>query len=418
MSSSFRLSSSGSRNDASPSDAYSPSKTQQARTNYFTSPSKPKTLKGTKVTDANLKRKSEQVVGWARKPHGRLPQLLQQAHGVARREFEQTASGIVDSANAELNASNGTNLSTSTEEIRGPPALVMPPARQEQSAQGDDAPEDDTPSPTARVGSSSESTDDERERPSKYLRLDLECTQLVYDEGSDSAAGDTLSYAADSPSVPDFPDLPIQEGHPLITSELTENDGEPSKLCVLDVKAYAESCAVFPSSSPQAKTHSSPSARAHCRHLRILRYANSPPSINELLGTVYAKTGRSKVYRRPYYSAPGDVPPRAREFAGRTFRIPGDTIRSLGDFSAEAPVDLQLVPGSTPDVFGRMKPLTPDVPRGWRCWSYASDPPSRLAIATWLVEQMSKSSMSCRAEPPPPHSGATGLQLTLASNRA
>lgn len=103
-------------------------------------------------------------------------------------------------------------------------------------------------------------------------------------------------------------------------------------------------------------------------------YVYPPPTTSELLSTIEAYGLPKKIYRDPFYSNPGDVPYRPREYAGLVYHLKGDANRLS---TLEGWQTNTLDPLSTGD-----KPRIIS-PGGWE---FSGCPPSRRRIKVWLKD--------------------------------
>lgn len=107
-------------------------------------------------------------------------------------------------------------------------------------------------------------------------------------------------------------------------------------------------------------------------------HAAKPPSTAQLLANLAANGLSDVLYKDPFYSKAKDVPTGAREFAGKSFSIEGDSVRFLKPF---------LHFGMTPAVALAQQSAAnvriADVTR----WEFAERPPSKTAMREWLVRE-------------------------------
>ncbi|GAA6052660.1 hypothetical protein JCM3770_003916 [Rhodotorula araucariae] len=140
-----------------------------------------------------------------------------------------------------------------------------------------------------------------------------------------------------------------------------------------------------PLQTSQNTTDSSDSAVApapaprtdHPLSLRSFVFAESPPSATQLVRALERADQSYVVYKDPFYSKPADVPNRKREYAGRAFRIKGDTIQYLTSFVHHDALGAR--PAGETGAQGRRV-------RKVRTWEYAVRPPARAQMQDWLRE--------------------------------
>ncbi|OLL22088.1 DNA polymerase zeta catalytic subunit [Neolecta irregularis DAH-3] len=110
-------------------------------------------------------------------------------------------------------------------------------------------------------------------------------------------------------------------------------------------------------------------------HGALLCYKHAPPLTCELVDTLEIVGIPHVIYKDPFYSNEADVPDRAREFAGREFRLKSDGLAYLPLFDAAETVSA----GET--RVGRSQ---------MRVWRLASVPLSKSLTQTWLEEWKTK----------------------------
>ncbi|KAM5347076.1 hypothetical protein ACJ41O_010081 [Fusarium nematophilum] len=96
------------------------------------------------------------------------------------------------------------------------------------------------------------------------------------------------------------------------------------------------------------------------------------------------------IYQAAYYSKEKDVPGRMREYAGREFRLEGNTLPFLPEFDPAA---------TGPANFGLKREGRADKPNtnllykrqrkkcSWRSWEFANPPPTFDEVRSWLLEK-------------------------------
>ncbi|KAL8733631.1 MAG: hypothetical protein Q9166_002041 [cf. Caloplaca sp. 2 TL-2023] len=123
---------------------------------------------------------------------------------------------------------------------------------------------------------------------------------------------------------------------------------------------------------------------------RISCFAYSPPSTSELVSEFRKTKKPSIIYQAAYYSDKSDVPERAREYAGKEFRIESDTVAYLPDFDPT---------GTSTATFGEKHAIVVDKLAeeryyrqashkcSLRSWEIAERPPSYSEIQQWLLQE-------------------------------
>lgn len=133
-------------------------------------------------------------------------------------------------------------------------------------------------------------------------------------------------------------------------------------------------------------------------NLNCYVYALTPPSISSLLETVESSGIPSKIYQRPYYSNPNDVPEKPRAYGGVIYRLHGnhEYLKPLDDWqenNASSPINT-FTDLSLPYSSG---------------WEYGGgSPPSVRQVKMWLASE------EARAPPKKPRLGARSqVSLTV-----
>ncbi|CAM1501679.1 Fc.00g036630.m01.CDS01 [Cosmosporella sp. VM-42] len=123
---------------------------------------------------------------------------------------------------------------------------------------------------------------------------------------------------------------------------------------------------------------------------RTLIYLVRPPSATAVTASLKDHNVADVLYQDAYYSKEKDVPNRTREYAGREFRLQGNTLPFLPDFdaSANSPATYGLKQDFGLDKTG----LTRQYERQrrkctWRSWELASPPPSYDDVKIWWEEK-------------------------------
>jgi DNA polymerase zeta len=131
------------------------------------------------------------------------------------------------------------------------------------------------------------------------------------------------------------------------------------------------------------------SCRLHCKldNKKTFILFNRPvPKRSEVLSTIKP----SVIYTEPHYSNEEDVPDRAREWAGREFKLEGTTTPYLPDFdpsgtSAACHGEKVLIvyDHEADEPYFSYQRSECDL----RSWTFAKQPPSRVEIVKWLTEE-------------------------------
>ena len=111
-----------------------------------------------------------------------------------------------------------------------------------------------------------------------------------------------------------------------------------------------------------------------------------PPSVTEVVSTMQVNGLPDVIYQDAFYSNEKDVPPRAREYAGREFRLESNTIPYLPNFDGT---------GQSPAAFGMGSDLNTDRTRvdieysrqrrqcALKSWEFVEPPPSFGEVNDW-----------------------------------
>ncbi|KUI57071.1 DNA polymerase zeta catalytic subunit [Cytospora mali] len=128
--------------------------------------------------------------------------------------------------------------------------------------------------------------------------------------------------------------------------------------------------------------------------LNVLDYA--PPSAAEVCATMQDNNLPDVIYQDAFYSHEKDVPPRMKEYAGREFRLEGNTLPFLPDFDAT---------GQSPATFGLSVEANSENKKQTereyhrksrhctlRSWEIADLPPTFQEVSDWWAAKQKKSS--------------------------
>ncbi|KAK4168590.1 hypothetical protein QBC43DRAFT_358394 [Cladorrhinum sp. PSN259] len=146
--------------------------------------------------------------------------------------------------------------------------------------------------------------------------------------------------------------------------------------------------------------------------LRTMFVINSiPPSATEVRSTMQDASLPNVIYQDAFYSKDEDVPPRPREYAGREYRLSGNTVPYLPDFDDT---------GQSPATFGAEAEFGPDLGEmeyeqqksmcTLRTWEIASPPPTLDEVNKWWEDEQKK-----KARPQRPGSGKPLLVIPKAN---
>lgn len=130
---------------------------------------------------------------------------------------------------------------------------------------------------------------------------------------------------------------------------------------------------------------------------KVLLLAHGPPRASEILLEMRNERLPSIIYQDAYYSKEKDVPERAREYAGKEFKLESGTVPFLANFDPT---------GTSPASRGEKLAVTVDQSNeerlfrrrrfvcGLRTWEVQETPPARHEVQAWLDEQTEAMSRS------------------------
>ncbi|CAG9945520.1 unnamed protein product [Clonostachys rosea f. rosea IK726] len=119
---------------------------------------------------------------------------------------------------------------------------------------------------------------------------------------------------------------------------------------------------------------------------QTLVYAVPPPGPGEPLSSQQEDDVPTVIYQEPFYSKEKDVPTRMREYAGREFRLRGNTLPYLPDFDPTG--------GVSSTSRGQKSPYPPNSatkePSTLLSWDFAKLPPSYEEVESWWSQKQEK----------------------------
>lgn len=136
-------------------------------------------------------------------------------------------------------------------------------------------------------------------------------------------------------------------------------------------------------------------------------FAYAPPSASELTADLWKMKKPSMIYQDPYYSDSSDVPERAREYAGKEFKIGSNTVPFLPDFDPTGNSSATYGANATSVVdkvsqarYYRQAMKTCSL----RNWEIAEAPPSCSEVDGWIHQESlrsdtGESASAVRAQP-------------------
>jgi DNA polymerase zeta len=132
---------------------------------------------------------------------------------------------------------------------------------------------------------------------------------------------------------------------------------------------------------------------------------SAPPSAEEVCSTMQSNGLPDVIYQDAFYSNDEDVPPRPREYAGREYRLDGNTLPYLPDFDPT---------GQSPATFGVKPELQPDLSEmeliyekqqtqcTLRSWEIAEPPPTFAEVNSWWGQKQKRRTQKARSGRSPP----------------
>ncbi|PGH08313.1 hypothetical protein AJ79_06000 [Helicocarpus griseus UAMH5409] len=133
---------------------------------------------------------------------------------------------------------------------------------------------------------------------------------------------------------------------------------------------------------------------------KLFTFVPQCPPASEILPTIRDDGRPSVIYQPPHYSNEEDVPERAREYAGREFKLESTTVPYLFPFDPT---------GYSSAMFGEKSPIIIDKDAherennklrkscSLRTWEFAPSAPSLSEVMDWLEEETEKSKAAKRA---------------------
>ncbi|KAH6855272.1 hypothetical protein B0I37DRAFT_321731, partial [Chaetomium sp. MPI-CAGE-AT-0009] len=160
---------------------------------------------------------------------------------------------------------------------------------------------------------------------------------------------------------------------------------------IQEAKSSSEASRSRPPVTPSKTPSSPPRPNLHWSGQTTMFLINStPPSAAEVCSTMQLYGLPDVIYQDAFYSKDDDVPPRPREYAGREYRLDGNTLPYLPDFDAT---------GQSPATFGVKPDLAPDLSEmelrhekqqslcTLRSWEIAEPPPTFAEVSGWWDEK-------------------------------
>ncbi|KAI4127173.1 MAG: hypothetical protein LQ338_003350 [Usnochroma carphineum] len=196
-----------------------------------------------------------------------------------------------------------------------------------------------------------------------------------------------LSQRSTSPKKSSSKDLQDAEGDPSEQSRKAwSSPSKGSQILVSELsstKAPLSSQITALASQIHENFNIAPGARTLC-------FAHNPPIGSELMSDLKKLKKPSVIYQDAYYSDPSDVPERAREFAGKEFKIESNTLSYLPDFdpTGDSPATYGEKPAIVVDKISEQRRYRQLMSKcSLRNWEIAEVPPSYSEVEEWLHQE-------------------------------
>lgn len=117
-----------------------------------------------------------------------------------------------------------------------------------------------------------------------------------------------------------------------------------------------------------------------------LMFSSLPPSATAVVTSLKEHHVPDAIYQDAYYSKEKDVPTRTREYAGREFRLEGNTLPFLPEFdpTAASPATYGLRQQALPDKLEQSREYERQRRKcTWRGWEFSCPPPTYAEVKAW-----------------------------------
>ncbi|RGP63546.1 DNA polymerase zeta subunit [Fusarium longipes] len=117
-----------------------------------------------------------------------------------------------------------------------------------------------------------------------------------------------------------------------------------------------------------------------------------PPSAASIVSSLKEHMLPDVLYQDAYYSNEKDVPGRTREYAGKEFRLEGNTLPFLPEFdpTGASPANYGLTYETLDKTTAELQYERQGRECSWKSWEFASPPPTCKEVEDWWLEQKRK----------------------------
>ncbi|KAF5003903.1 hypothetical protein FDECE_9579 [Fusarium decemcellulare] len=114
-----------------------------------------------------------------------------------------------------------------------------------------------------------------------------------------------------------------------------------------------------------------------------------PPSATSVISSLKDHLLPDVIYQDAYYSKEKDVPGRTREYAGREFRLEGNTLPFLPEFdpTATSPASYGLKQEALDKASINLRYERQGKRCSWKSWEFANPPPTYYEVDNWWLEK-------------------------------
>lgn len=200
--------------------------------------------------------------------------------------------------------------------------------------------------------------------PETIFRFSQKSSSQRSDGDGDLSSGSTKKQTSFDPLLVSVPELTLESGTSPIRTSTTD------------------------STSPSAPQRQ----KLHWSGETMMYILNSmPPSAAEVCSTMQSYGLPDVIYQDAFYSKEEDVPPRPREYAGKEFRLEGNTLPYLPHFdpTGQSPATYGLKSEQPPD-FSEMESAfeRQQLRCSLRSWEIAEPPPTFAEVKKWWDEKV------------------------------